>query len=250
LEEKEITMSKKNLAALFAAAVMTLSATSAFAAFAQDNELIRVVYSTDTAATTTVVNDLGSISNFLGTTGRVDVAGTGFSYATLGATANASNTYEVFFAKNNKVTGTTYDMWVAASSAPTTGARKYAGFNSGVTTFSNLYTGPNTTGAYADFTSRFGVSQTLNVYGAPVDVSLANIAAMNLYKFSSTANTTFPATTGTNVDSNLTILTNADGSVSFLNSAAPANTPIPPAFLLMGSGLLGMVGMRRKSNKA
>jgi hypothetical protein len=255
LEEKEITMSKKNLAALFAAAVMTLSATSAFASFALDNELVRVVYSTGAGATTTVVNDLGSISSILATSGKVDVAGTGFAYSTLGASANASNTYEAFFAKNNNATGTgTFDMWVAASSAPTTNNRKFATFNSSVIGFNSIYavTGlANTTGTLSDYQSKFGVAGTLNnTFPTVQEYSLATVAALNLYKFSATNASTFPVTVGTNANVDFTILTNADGSVSFQGAAAPANTPIPPAFLLMGSGLLGMVGLRRKSNKA
>jgi hypothetical protein len=254
LEEKEITMSKKNLAALFAAAVMTLSATSAFAAFAQDNELVRVVFSTGAGATTTVVNDLGSLPTILATTGKVDVAGTGFSYSTLGASANASNTYEVFFAKNNKITGTTYDMWVAAPSAPSIGQRKFTNFNSGVIGFNNLYTAAglvNTTGTLAEYQGKFGNAGTLAAtFNTVQEYSLATVAALNLYQFSSTSNLSYPAMTGTNANVDFTILTNADGSVSFQGAAAPANTPIPPAFLLMGSGLLGMVGLRRKSNKA
>jgi len=245
-------MSKKNLAALFAAAVMTLSTTSAFAAFATDNELVRVVYSTGAGATTTVVNDLGSISSILATTGTVNVTGTAFSYSTLGSTAYAGNTYEVFFAKNNKVTGTTYDMWVAATYAPTNGARHFAIFNAMVTGFNNLYAGAgpvNTTGTIADYQGKFGTAGTLGgTFKTPQEYLLATVPVLNLYNFSATSLANYPAIVGTNANVDFTILTNYDGSVSFQGAAAP--TPIPPAFLLMGSGLLGMVGLRRTSNKA
>lgn len=241
-------MSKNKIVALIAAAMLTLTASSAFAAYTNDNELVRVVFSTGAGATTTVVNDLGSISSFLATTGSNTLAGTAFSYSTLGATANASNTYEVFFAKNNKITGTTYDMYVASNAAPTTGNRKFTTFNGSVVGFDNLYTAPNTTGTLSDYQNKFGNTGTLNgTFSTVQEFSLATVAALNLYEFSNAVSNTFPVTTGTNVNSNLTILTNADGSVTFQNNAAAAPTPIPPAFFLMGSGLLGMVGLRRKS---
>ena len=47
-------------------------------------------------------------------------------------------------------------------------------------------------------------------------------------------------TNGTN--ENLVIQTNADGTTTI----NPNATPIPPAFFLMGSGLLGMFGLGRK----
>ena len=241
-------MSKKKLAALIAAALMTLSASSAFAAFSSaDNELFRVVFSTDAAATTTVVQDLGALSSLVGTSQTL--AGTAFSYGTLGSTANAGNTYEIFFAKNNKVTGTTYDVYAASAAAPTSGNRTYANTNSSITGFYNIYAGQaaSTTGAISDYTTKLEKSGLGNLAGflttGQVEYSLASVAALNLYKFSATSNATFPVTTGTNVDANFSILTNSNGSVSLQETAT---TPIPPSFLLMGSGLLGMVGLRRK----
>jgi hypothetical protein len=46
-----------------------------------------------------------------------------------------------------------------------------------------------------------------------------------------------------------TISTNFDGSTTIVTPNTAA-TPIPPAFFLMGSGLLGMFGLRRKNKVA
>jgi hypothetical protein len=48
----------------------------------------------------------------------------------------------------------------------------------------------------------------------------------------------------------LQILTNSDGSTTIVNGASVSATPIPAAAYLLGSGLLGLFGIRRKNNKA
>ena len=75
----------------------------------------------------------------------------------------------------------------------------------------------------------------------------ANLAAlasggsvsMELYEFQLTGSGRSATVTTTDF---MKITTNADGTTTVGTSA----TPIPPAFFLMGSGLLGMFGLRRK----
>jgi hypothetical protein len=245
----------KKIATFAVAALLTLSASSAFA-YTADSELFRVVFSTGAGATTTVVNDLGSISSILAKTGSSSIAGTSFSYSTLGASANSSNTFVTYFAKDNAVaTPGSYSVWTAydaALAAPVSGNRKYANTNSGITGFANFYTVANTTGTLADYQSKMGLTGQVGGFlatGLTAEYSLASLTTLNLYKFTGSNPTTFPVTTGVNALSGLTITTLADGSTQVNGPAGSSPVPLPAAFYLMGSGLLGLVGMRRR-NKA
>jgi hypothetical protein len=247
----------KKIATFAVAALLTLSTTSAFAAMTQDSELFRVIFSKDAGATTTIISDLGSISSILGKTGTSTLAGTSFSYSTLGATANSSNTFAVYFAKDNAVTTAgQYSVWLAAASAPTSGNRKYAALNSSIIGFANAFSatvGSPVNGTYAQYNTSFGTNglfaNFLGTTAAPVEISLASAATLNLYKFTATSATTFPITTGVNALSGLTLTTLADGSTQ-VNGPAGSPVPLPAAFYLMGSGLLGLVGMRRRNKVA
>jgi hypothetical protein len=240
----------KKIATFAAAALLTLSTTSAFA-YVADSELIRVVFSTAAGATTTVVNDLGSINSILGKTGTSTIAGTSFSYSTLGAAANSSNTFAVYFAKDNAVaTPGVFKVWAASTAAPTHPVRNYASYNSAVISFANLYTATNTTGLLTDYQGKFGLTGNLASFigTGQVEYSLASAAILNLYAFTGANATTFAAQTGVNALNGLTLTTLADGSTQVTGAASAV--PLPAAFYLMGSGLLGLVGLRRRNKVA
>jgi hypothetical protein len=240
-------MFRKKLAVLVAAALMTLSASSAFAAFA-DMELIRVVL--DNAGTVEIATDLGNVNTIIagGTFGSgVDA----FTAQAGGTTAGLNVTY---FAVNN----TTKELWITGGASLKIGAGKSVTIN-GLTQalFSNYNatapTSPAVNTIVADPSSGYHViadattqqgqfGSAIVAAGRPgVEASLATLAAaavtQNLYYFKNYA----AASTGVNV---VTLSTNANGSTS-----TPTTTPIPAAFYLMGSGLMGLVGLRRR-NKA
>lgn len=180
-----------------------------------DSELFRVVYSTGSGATTTIVNDLGSIGSFATMSDHV-MPGTAFSYSQLGASANADNTYAVYFAKDNKIHSTTYDAWAASAGPLVCQNRKFTTLNGSVVDFRAFYGGqdPNTTGTLAQYQNKFGNVGNLNLFilKGQVEYPLASLAALKLYKFSAAISNTFPSTDG--VDTGIVIVTNADGSTT------------------------------------
>lgn len=255
---------KKKMITLLAAAMLTMSAaSSAMAAFAQ-GDLIRVIY--DTKGTTEIATDLGSIST-LTTLGANSVVGGGIDATTLAQFGGSaySDLRVGYFGIQKANTGVNVaNLWLAGDPnvAPKSGALKWSG---AYTAFNN------TLGNYAQSTGSTAVISDKSVgntffvnldrsglqvgnYGTYLPTNPAggvlNLAALAtigyvdqaIYNWSGTAtNAGAGGALGTKV---LTLRTLANGS-TVINPGA-ASTPIPPAFLLMGSGLLGMVGIRRK----
>ena len=239
---------KKKMIMLIAAAMMTLSASSAFAAFA-DLELIRVVYD---RAGNEYATDLGNVNTLTTSAIPTTIAGNG----TAGLVA--------YFA----IDKTTNQLWVSGStSAPSaingtagglTTAKNgvisvYAQYNQGIVGGSTSYTGlASATNSYKSKLSAtqgwLGNAITSATKGN-TEASLAAIIAagagsvtQSLYFWNDGLTTVAANKIGVSV---ATITTSFDGS-----STVTAATPIPPAFFLMGSGLLGMFGLRRKNKVA
>jgi len=247
-------MFKKKFAAMIAAALMTMSASSAFAAFA-DLELIRVYYDRTGSEFAT---DLGNVKTILDNAkqpGGVTLDG---SFGTL------TSGYAVYFALD-RTTGVS-DLWatgkVGVDSVILGGSTGLTSLKSGSSSMYALYNtqgGTEYTGAAAatsSYKNKLSATQgTLatsinNASRLNTEASLASVigsgtgsAVQALYFWENALTTVAAEKIGVLA---ATITTNADGTSTIV--AAP--TPIPPAFLLMGSGLLGMVGLRRKSKNA
>ncbi len=242
---------KKKIIMLVAAAMMTLSASSAFAAFA-DLELIRVAYD---RAGNEIATDLGSVSALTAPGSTTTIAGS-FSGLSTGFVA--------YFALDRL----TSELWVSGS---TTVVTSITGTANGLTSLKS-----GSVGTYALFNSQGGTNYTgpasapnsfKNKLSATQGTLATSVAAgsrlnteasiasllttpgssvtQSLYYFAD-ANTTVAAEKkGVAV---ATITTSADGTTTI--NTPTAATPIPPAFFLMGSGLLGMFGLRRKNKVA
>ena len=254
-------MLKKKIVMFIAAAMMTLSASSAFAAFA-DLELIRVVYERGTG-TTEQVTDLGNVNTII-----ADVKANGtktFTGATLTTTAgNSANLYAAYFAVNR----TTGDLWVSGSTDTTlapvaVGSPGFSVMKSGVLPMYTYYNGVLVTTdangvktgsqTYASsYVKKLTASQgslgnAIDIATRPnTEISLASLVGatsgsvtQSLYKL----NGLIAGDVGLFTDA-ISITTNFNGSTTV------SSTPIPPAFFLMGSGLLGMFGLRRKNKVA
>jgi hypothetical protein len=267
-KKRRFTMFKKKLVMLIAAALMTLTASSAFAAFA-DFDLIRVVV--DKASTKEIATDLGNITTLAGTTNNT----VGGSFLTAGGftAANFANLSVQYFAVQ-KGTGLNGTMWIGVGSSyagtPQTGGvgaiqnnyavastinsvNKYyntlapgavapttvVADNTNVSSFTGI-NGSTTLGSYKGFTGLWSTYASQSLAG----LTSAAPLSMTVWQFGNNGLMT-GAKNGVNI---LTLATNADGTTT-INAQAASSVPVPAALYLMGSGLLGLVGMRRR-NKA
>ncbi|RII25236.1 MAG: hypothetical protein CXR30_19135 [Geobacter sp.] len=240
-------MLKKRIAITLAAAMLTLSASSAFASFA-DLELIRVCYD---RAGAEIGTDLGKVKDILAAP-TTTVAGSFGELAT---------GYVVYFALDR----TTNELWATGSntvpSTITGTIYGLTGLKSGTTSMYSWYNtqgGTNYTGLASDTNSYKGkISATQGNMAASItaasrlntEASLASLitngsgsVTQTLYYWANGLTTITAEKTGVAV---ATITTNFDGTTT-INTP----TPIPAAFYLMGSGLLGLVGLRRRNKVA
>jgi hypothetical protein len=242
--------STKKFAVAAAAAALCLGvAGNALAAF-EYGELTRIYYDNVTA-NKEVGSDLGLTSNLLATGGSnlnaiSLVAGKGFDLSTskVGYFSYDTNTAMLYISgaaglTNYKVNDTT-GLETALASVIDNYSLKQDGNTMAITTswsyFKQLDKGGVTPGQLAN-----------SATGGNVDASLASLVSassltQSLYAFDLSAG--IGNILGTEVAK---IITNADGSttIAALDTNTTA-TPIPAAFYLMGSGLMGLVGLRRK----
>jgi len=260
-KKRRFTMFKK-LASILAAAVMTLAAGSAFASFS-NGDLIQVVY--NRGGSVESVTDLGSMTSLL--SGGSTNANT-FSLSSITGATSASDLYVAYFASNYVGPGNVNQAYVGATSAPITGNRKYSTYNANVSNLDVYYNGIGGTAANTVVGPQTGVNAYANLLGqtsqqgnlggylttANADQNLATLLASGgkttIYSFTSQGGTS-GATTGIATTLVLDTTYNAATGIGSTSvAAAAATTPIPAAVYLLGSGLLGLFGIRRRGNKA
>jgi hypothetical protein len=252
-EEQEKTM-KKKMIVLLAAALLALGASNAMAYF-EDYELIRVVYNASTG--NEMATDLGNITTLLGNAASAGAAGytvgggsNAFTGGTaLGSSANA-NLYSAYFALDY-IAGSSTNTWFSSTAAtsPNNAGQYDPMKNAAMSTFFLNYMGPGTESVQ----TMKGAGS--NSYQANFDATPGNFAA---YLDTLTGEASLATLASGSVSQNLffwadgsvngngvkvlDILTNADGSTTLKATA----TPIPAAAYLLGSGLMGLLGLRRK----
>ena len=262
---------KKLLVGIAAAALVFGAAGHAKAYFSADDELFQVIYEGNGSAnlgTNEIVVDLGKISSLF-TAGGVTTTNSAFAtdLSTYFGNTSVSNLQVGYFAEHGAGTNATHVIYTSGTTAPTgiTGGN-FASASGAIGSFRSTYsaasvvTGTDSAGlTYATTVGSTG-SSNLNGYWQGLDAAglgigtlagylpnggsqgmeVAMVAggqvAQNFYEFK---------TAGTNpVLSNLgTITTLSNGTV--ITQAAPV--PIPPSVLLFGSGLLGLISIRRRS---
>jgi hypothetical protein len=261
-KKRRFTMFKK-LATFAVAAMLTLSASSAFAAFA-NIDLVRVVTDRSSGSTIEIATNLGNINTLAAVTSNTVVGGGTSAFTAFGA--NLANSYVTYFAvdRTSALNGT---LWISAqgftvanppSTAGTASSQNKlaAGIAGSVLTYYNTLTATGTTivansGVAGSMGGHFSLVN-LGAYGGfaqafqnNANLSLSSLAtapiATSIWKFGpGNVNTALPASFVLN------LTTNADGSTTILANSTP--TPIPAAAWLLGSGLMGLIGLRRRKN--
>ena len=198
---------KQKLTALIAAAVLTLSANSSFAAISfSDNALYRVIYD---GTGIRELDNLGSVSSLLSGGTSTITPGT----FTAGNPADLSVSY---FALDR----TTAALWVSSIAAPTATVGGFNRLNAGADITIHLLLDNAVTGSTGS-----SLASLTNSSASPVSQTLYYI---------NDANSDGVAGIG-----RATITTSA-------TTTQILPTPLPAAFLLLGSGLFGLAGMRRR----
>jgi len=267
-------MKKQNMIKLAAAAALTLGLSGNAMAAIDNGDLIRVVY--DTVGSVEYATDLGSFSSILSRTAGGEkniVVGAGVDAvqtSIFGSTTQMSDlrvAYFTFDSANGK--------WVGLASgleSISNVARKYGNFETAAQAVSGMASAP-TNGAYdanmvtADsaklanksgantFYTKFSAVLGPNYAGMVSNTNTNGIASLAaLATAGGTVEQNFFTWTGTNTNVasagslafTLTML--ADGS-TVINKMDGPQTPVPAAAWLLGSGLMGLVGLRRRMNK-
>ncbi len=269
---------KKMLGLIVAALLLCGFAGHAMADFSADQELFRVVYNTSYQASSgqpqagtgsnEVITDLGNLGTINLSGGPLTVGGgadafTNFAGFGTGTTTAFSKLQVTYFAIDQGFITGTWSAWVSGSVPLNSGD---SGFNGGMTAAvsptgvanlhmvsantmeiaqsdsqsfnSSVEAGPSGPGTYQGFintTNAFDTESNLAALAAGGSVMQV------LYAFGLNGTDVTSAMAGIPV---INITTNADGSTTLGKYAAPV--PIPPSMLLLGTGLLGLIGLRRK----
>jgi hypothetical protein len=245
---------KKKLVSILAAALFTMGMASQAMAFFDNGDLIQVVY--NTAGGNEVATDLGTISgstftsngNSMSFLGGGTISGTSVSGGSTFAGVQLSKLNVIYLAMDTN--NGSNPIYFSSNSATAPVYQNGGQWGNANSLLQSLYNG---IGTQQVTVSTLNANSYANNFGStPGDLgglltapsAEATLTALagggtitqKLYYFADTVN----GGTAQNLALNVTTL--SDGTFT----AADASTPIPPSFLLMGSGLLGMVGIRRK----
>ena len=251
---------KKKIVALVAAALMTLSASSAFAFVNANLELYRVIWDKTTNTTFETVTDLGSLASLQGMApgSTIDTAASAFTNVAGYSAANVGDNLMVAYFAYNYTGRELYVSQTGASAAPVIMPSSWTTAGGQLRTYvTPAYAAAagadNMTGTLVggkSNSSSFSVRIQDGYFGGAFIDPEVNFTAVPLSSLTSNQITNIYQFTGTNLDEStvgtLVMSLTTDTATGMTSIAPAAATPIPPAFFLMGSGLLGMVGLRRK----
>ena len=252
IELRRIKKMKKKMIALLAGALMTAAMAGNAMAYFENDHLIRVVY--DKSINTEVATDLGKVQDILAAASKGPITlGTGTNSYLGGALATSalSNLNVAYYSVNvaNK------DLWLS-SKADT---QNISAANQWTTGSSMI---ANTLGKYASLATSSVTLSTADPssYWNKLDGNGTKVGKFNTFYLSANGEMNLAAlATGGEVKQNLFFWDNPSLSsglagtkqvtiktLSTGGTQVASNVPVPPALFLMGSGLLGLVGIRRK----
>lgn len=244
---------------LLIAAVMLFSVTGQAMAAFNEGDLIRVVYS-GTGTGTEYATDLGAFSATSPLTSNATLNTDAFSLSNLGTGATFANTNVAYFIMSSTANGNNGAAY-ASGPAGAGNINTYAFWGSYQPAASNTLDGFNTFGTVVGHNSTLSQSNSASYWnqmngGGTMIGTMGNYLASGdaeknlgalatssyvdqiLYYYGSDPDS---GNKGTNIGF---IRTFADGHTELLTAQA---TPIPAAIYLFGSGLMGLVGLRRKT---
>lgn len=249
---------KKKMVALIAGALIALSTSSAFAFVSANLELYRVIYDSTTNTTFEAVTDMGSLASLQSMAAGSAIATSSFNDIAGFSAANTGNNLMVAYFAYNYTGKELYISQTGGTEAPVINPSSWGTAGGTLRTYvAPAYAtaaGAADTGTLvggstnsSSFSTRIGDGYIGGAFAEP----FAFWTAVPLATLASTDVTDIYQFTGTNLDEGQVgtlVLSLTTDTTTGLTSIAPAAaaTPIPPAFFLMGSGLLGMVGLRRK----
>ena len=240
---------KKLLSLITLAAVMMVGLAGNAMAYFEAGSLIRVVY--QTTGDVEVVTDLGSGADLVGSSNAL--VGTGadaFSLSQFGGAAYGDLKVAYMYSPTIDVSTSPMSFSGPVDTATLSGDRKGSGLSGNYGTFIATYSGDDSTvvGSKSTLTGYYQQLNVTNFAGfllnTVVETSLADLATVGyveqpLYAYANINVKSIGVAVAT-------IRTLADGT-TLINPAAISQVPVPASFLLFGSGLLGLFGIRRKN---
>jgi hypothetical protein len=244
---------KKKMIALLAGALLTLGMAGNALAYFGNGELNLYAYS-NLAASNEVGIDLGSMTSLLasGTTTTI----TAGESALTGLKSGASFVYAGLYGFDAATT----NVWVVANQGLSPFAANLSNFANFQTANSLVNTGYSAATGQVNSFGPKGTTAT-NDYFGKLDKAV-NGQATYASLIAATIGGDFRTTLAADVVKSIYLMDVQHGSTNFVDTGATATfktngdiviagatatpTPVPPSFFLMGSGLLGMIGLRRK----
>jgi hypothetical protein len=260
---------KRKLSVLLAA-LMVFAVAGQAAAYFEDYHLIRAIYKVGSSVE--VLNDLGLVGDLIGQTNKKVGFGTlETNLSDFGQGTTFDQLRVAYFAIDDG-SASPHEVWLAGpAGGASSQTRKYGNITGAWANIQTYYSGlagtgtgeVKTTGVQSDPLSYYskmnlggtGIGQFNLFYpvGTSGEESLAALASggvveQYLYYFSHTGTSSaFPVTPGVNVAMIQTYL-DAAGSAGTIINPAGAAVPVPAAVWLLGTGVIGLVGIRRRKS--
>ncbi len=262
----------KKLLLVFAACLLVFGIASQAQASFNQGDLIRVVYDTTQNVTYETATDLGAISSIVSNPSSLSDSGYNISIGVSGSkqfgaqTAGTTTLDVAYFAVNaTGGVGGNGEMWLSGTTGKTEtnyGATAGQGTAQGLS--SMLAFGYGLTVFNGGTVNAWLPTSNGNSYYGTMNGGGSNPGSWNTFYVSGIGDGEIALVSGGTVKQDLFDFSNLNGSVvtvngiltlsSTLNSSgvlttsiSPSAAPIPPSVLLFGSGLLGLVGIRRRN---
>ena len=235
----------KKLLVVLAVCLLVFGVAGQAKAYFTDGDLIRVMY--DSSTNVEIATDLGAISSL---TTASNLTSSTVSLSQFGSTATWSQVNVAYFADNASVS----TAYVAAAGTPVVTWTKYnGGFKASANDIEGLYQslgGSTVTTTTGNANSYYTLMDGNGSYAGQFSEFLKSTSPngeMNMASLGTGLQELYAITSATSITGILSLTTSLDPTGTVASTTVNATAaPIPPSILLLGSGLLGLVGVGRK----